>query len=108
MKHNVLTVAHASLALVWIKVVDLFSCMPWILTQGDLRANLDALRAEVAANVTDPVASRIKARLDAGFNVEEILDVLRLMLEAGWSTMGVEQQHASLKLMLAKHPQLST
>ena len=38
---------------------------------------------------------------------DDVVDFLRLMREASFSTQGVEQQHASLTLLHRMHPELS-
>eukprot|EP00974_Lingulodinium_polyedra_P002862 268048-Lingulodinium_polyedra.AAC.1 len=77
--------------------------MPWALGKGDIAANLQTL-----AEAPEPVertTSKIWHLLKMGFNREQLVQGVRLMMESAWATTSAEQQHGSVSVIRKFHPE---
>ena len=65
------------------------------LCSGDIAANLQALVAPGAAAATEPTVKKIQGLLRLGYSSVCIEQALRLIQQAPWSTLRVEQMHGT-------------
>lgn len=77
---------------------------PWKLGQGDILQNLLALGEE--DDVGEATTWKIQQLVRQGWNMEELIRGVRLMMEASWATTLTEQQHASVTLFKKHHPDM--
>eukprot|EP00974_Lingulodinium_polyedra_P028845 2779684-Lingulodinium_polyedra.AAC.1 len=80
---------------------------PWSLGQGNIEANLQALREEVE-QPAEPTTFKIWTLLQKGTTLmSELVAGVKLLMECPWSTNTTEQQHASVTLIKRMHPDYS-
>jgi len=104
LRADCIAASHVSMHFSWRRVLEPASRRPWSLARGDLAANLDALAAE-EEDPADEVSHQLWLLARNGFPRAQLLGVLRLMQEIGWSTMTVEQQHGSVATLRRLHPE---
>ena len=75
---------------------------PWCLAQGDILANLAALKD--GPDAIDHTTGKIQQLMRGGANVNEMVLAVRLLGDCSWSTTTVEQQHASVTMIHRHHP----
>ena len=98
------TSALISLCFLHSQVFASLESLPWCLTQGDPEEQLDRLSALDKDSLQDSCSVQLRALIDLGSGREELCRALRLMSQASWTTMGVEQQHGSCAALHKKHP----
>ena len=75
---------------------------PWQLAVGDIGANLVALVAQ-AEPPPESTARKVWALATQGFNMAQLEAGVALLLDLGWSSATVEQQHASATCVQRSH-----
>ena len=76
---------------------------PWKLTRGDVKKNLEEVRGLAEHELTDGTVAKIRFLLDAQYNEEQIALGIRLLGDAPFSTLDVEQAHGSLAVIRRYH-----
>ena len=83
------------------------SAGPWALAQGNIAENLEALKLKAAPPCSDSTSRNIWQLLREGCGIQYLVEGVSLLLDIGWSSATVEQQHASASVMRRAHPQLA-
>jgi hypothetical protein len=107
-RHNVVSAAHTSVAYLSWRCVDVAMSLPWSLCNGDIRANLLALKNMELPPTADRTTLKIQCLLKLGVQIEEVIDGVKVMGEAPWTSKGVEEQHGSIAVLHKYHPDLSS
>eukprot|EP00973_Karenia_brevis_P010721 1452286-Karenia_brevis.AAC.1 len=89
--HSALT----SVAFIQHKVMSQATGQPFSLAQGDIAANIKE-NARLGAEHHHPIAAAVANLTRAGMPVQVITDALVLLKEVSWTSMIVEQAHASI------------
>lgn len=76
---------------------------PLVLTQGDIPANVEALREHADPHISEPVALQFRDALDAGWSPLAAQRTLKLILDGSCTTTLVEQGHGVSALNLDAH-----
>ena len=77
---------------------------PWRLAVGSIQENLDLLAASEEP-IADSCAHKVRLLARAGFNRSRLLEGVALLLrEVPWSSVPVEQAHASAAVLHRFHP----
>ena len=97
------TVAAGSIACAFVhsRYVTKAGQLPWSLACGDPAANLEALSEQ--PQLQEATAAKIWTLLRLGYNRQQLLAGLRLLLDAPWGTVAVDQQHASAEVIKRFH-----
>jgi len=86
------------------KFLRILEAYPWCLCHGDIRKNLETLRA-LPKPPLDEVSRRIWHLLEEGEpDWQELIRAVTLLSFIPWSTLAVEQGHGSLSLIHRYHP----
>ena len=101
--HCVLHAAHVQVAYIKKSIFGQLESYPWCLAIGDVAANLDRL-AETTGPIADSTTHKVRALLQVGFNRERLVAGIGLLQEVPWSTVPVEQAHASAACLHKYHP----
>ena len=104
LKADCIAGAHVSFHFFWRRVLELASKRPWSLARGDLKGNLDELKEETEPP-GDPFSCQMWHLLRRGFSFQQLVNTLLLMQDVPWTSMLVEQQHASLACLMRFHPE---
>ena len=67
---------------------------PWCLLQGDINANLDTLRVEMAEPTGDEITRKLWLSLQRGYPRGQLLQALELLRNVSWTSLCVEQGHS--------------
>ena len=82
---------------------------PWCLCEGNISENLDQLAAkELLPAGTDDTTVKIWKLARRGIDRQDMVNAVSLLAEVPWSTLGVEQGHASASILKRQHPMMST
>jgi len=92
---------HVSLAFLHSRYLLAAQQLPWSLASGDPAANLEKLKN--MPQPTEPTAAKIWTLLQLGYNRQQLLTGLQLLLDCPWGTVAVEQQHASAAIIKRFH-----
>ena len=104
MRSRCLQAALTSLGYVYAHVLRLFEQEPWKWTQGDAAKNVLMLQ-EASEEWSHPVSQQLQTYLQMGGDGAKVQDLLSLMKECSFSTIGVEQQHGSYAALHRLHPE---
>lgn len=85
------------------KVLRIVRKHPCCLAEGDVEANLEALRAVEEA--LDPTSQKIRDLVRAGYPLHRVAAGVRLMAGAHWTSTSVEQGHGSAAVLHKLHSQ---
>jgi hypothetical protein len=96
--------AHVAAAFIHNKVFSKLSEFPWKLAVGSISANLDALAASEEP-IRDSCAHKIRRLLHMGYNRDKLHAAVALLREIPWSSVPVEQAHASAAVLHRFHPE---
>eukprot|EP00971_Amphidinium_carterae_P173887 3446752-Amphidinium_carterae.1 len=103
LRHRVLQAIRTSAAYVHKKSFTLASTLPYSLLQGDLMNNLSVF-GENPCPIQFGPAAQLHRLYKAGFDKDSLKQALYLMSTCPWSTILVEQIHASCAFLVAlKH-----
>lgn len=104
LRHAVVRGAHVAAAFMHRKVFSQMSEYPWKLCVGNVAANLDALAASEEP-IRDSCAHKVRSLLKLGFNKDKLISAVQLLREVPWSSVPVEQAHASAAVLHRFHPE---
>ena len=82
------------------KVLRAARALPWSLAQGDIKANLIALKDKEGL---DSVSTQIKDLIGASYPMHRIVSAVQLLAEVHWTTTSVEQGHGSASALKLLH-----
>lgn len=94
---------HIAAAFVQHKVFNAVEGYPWKLAVGDVDQNLDTL-ASSTEEFADACTHKVRLLLQKGFPKEQLKRGIALFLEIPWSSVPVEQAHASAAVLHRYHP----
>ena len=97
---------HVAAAFVQHKVFNAVEGYPWNLAVGDVGLNLDAL-ATSTEEIADACTHKIRLLVQNGFPREQLIRGIALFREVSWSSVPVEQSHASAAILHRFHPEYS-
>ena len=89
------------------RVLNVLFDYPWSLGNGNIDANLTALR-ELAVVPDDPVAAKIQSLLKGGFPRVTVHQAVELLCCASFTSTFTEKQHASCALVRKQHPEMTS
>lgn len=95
--------SHVQVAFADQKIFRVLASYPWKLAIGDIDANLDLLAVN-AGPISDSTTHKIRILLAQGFNRQQLKEGVQLLQEVSWSTVAVEQAHASAACLHKFHP----
>lgn len=101
LKSDTVAAGHIAWAFVHSRYVTMAGQLPWSLACGDPAANLEALKEQPQPQ--EATAAKIWTLLRLGYNRQQLLAGLQLLLDAPWGTVAVEQQHASAAVIKRFH-----
>ena len=90
-----MSAAHASVAYVHNDAFCKVQRYPYILTQGDIHANLADFAKVDFDTIRDHTAKKIYVLLDAGWDRAKLINALMLLRDHPWSVQLVEKAHAA-------------
>ena len=94
LRHLCIESAHISYHFFWRRVLLPASELPWKLCRGDPEEMLDWLHEQECP--CEPLSAQIWQLLHQGFSRVQLSGVLRLLGQAGWTSLPCEQQHGSI------------
>lgn len=95
--------SYVQVAFAQSKVFDVLESYPWKLAIGDIETNLRELAAS-SDPISDSTTHKIRILLRQGYNTEQLKLGVSLFKEISWSTVAVEQAHASAACIHKFHP----
>ena len=98
--------SHVAAAFIDDKIFSQLKEYPWSLAVGDIPENLDALAASTEP-IRDSCTHKIRLLLQMGFNRSQLVAAVSLFKEIPWSSIPVEQSHASAAVLHRFHPEYS-
>lgn len=101
--HSALHACQVTRAFMHERVFSVLSDYPWRLAVGDIQKNLDLLAASEEP-IPDSCAHKVRLLLRAGFNRTRLEEGVALLREVPWSSVPVEQAHASAAVLHRFHP----
>ena len=102
-KDDTIQAAHTSYHFLWRRVLEPAGDFPWKLCRGDLVKNLRDLKA--GDYPEDPVSSQIYDLLCDSTMESQLVQMLKLLGQVGWTSLPCEQQHVSLAQLKKWHPE---
>ena len=97
---------HVSFHFLWRRVLHPATNLPWRLVRGDIGGNLEQLKDGPCPQ--EPVSSQLWHLLHMGYPIVPLINTVRLIGEASWSSLPAEQQHGSLAIFKRWHPEYGT
>jgi len=104
LRHDVVHACHVSAAFIHNKVFAELNRFPWKLAVGSVPDNLEALAA-TEEPIRDSCAHKLRVLLRMGFNRAKLIAAVTLLQEVPWSSVPVEQAHASAAVIHRFHPE---
>ena len=101
LRSEVLMAGHIAFAFVHKRALSEAGKLPWSLGVGDIRQNLAELKQ--GPEPSDVTSAKIWHLLHMGYNMGQLMQGVRLLMDAPWSTACVEQLHASATLVKKYH-----
>ena len=105
-REAVLHSVHVSLAYLTRLCLKPAAGLPWSLCRGDVIQNLHSLAQQELDDTHNSATRQIQALVKLGINQADLQDAIRLLGQVGWTTKGVEEQHASLAHLHRAHPDI--
>lgn len=102
MEEHVIKASLVAVAFMDSQIFQPISQYPWCLLQGNVRDNLEALRAE--PDHYEATTWKIQKLVQENHSMHELLEAMRVLAEVNWSTQVTEQLHASVTLVHRHHP----
>jgi hypothetical protein len=106
LQHQISHACNVASAYIHQKTFRVVNGYPWKLTQGDIDSNLTALAAS-EEEIRDSCTHKIRTLRRMGFSAEKLVEAVSLLREVQWSSVVVEQAHASCTVMHRFHPEYS-
>jgi len=103
LRRRVIRGAHRSLAFFTFRVLDKAEELPFRLCRGDIAANLDKLKGE--AKPRECNSGKLWELLHKGYPVALLVRLVLSIADVPWSTLIVEQMHASAAVLARFHPE---
>ena len=103
LRHDSLMAAIKCASYLQQEVFEELDCLPFSLTQGDIRANLAAFKDQPQAEVEDETAKKIHKLLALGYDIDELARSVELIQHAACTVNTVEQGHGSGAALVKKH-----
>jgi hypothetical protein len=94
-RNLVVQAGHVQAAFIDEKFLDIAGQLPWLLCQGDVKANLLAFKDQNMDSILDHTSIKIAKLLPLGCSLEVLADAVGLLGQVSWSTVAVEQGHGS-------------
>ena len=101
--HNALHSCQVARAFMHERIFSSLAEYPWRLAVGNIQENLDLLAASEEP-IADSCAHKIRLLARAGFNRSRLEEGVALLREVPWSSVPVEQAHASAAVLHRFHP----
>ena len=99
--------AHVSYHFLWRRIFQVASDLPWSLVRGDIEANVRRLGAlEVCPE--EQMSGQLWQLLKIGHPLAQLVGAVRVLGEAGWTSVPAEQQHGTLAAFRRWHPEYGT
>ena len=95
--------SYVQVAFAKFRVFNVLEAYPWSLAVGDIEDNLDDLAA-TDSPISDPTTQKIRVLLQQGYNRKQVALGVALFREVSFSTVAVEQAHASAACIHKYHP----
>ena len=102
MKDMCLKAAHVSYHFLWRRVLHPAQGLPWSLCRGDIEDNLEELSKMECPE--EPVSKQLWMLMSMKHSMPQLVSVIRLIGEIGWTSLPAEQQHGSLAAIKRWHP----
>lgn len=106
LRSEVLTAGHISLAFMEMRAFSEAGKLPWTLGVGDIEQNLAQLKQQ--PEPSDATSWKIWHLLHIGYNVEQLKQGARLLMDAPCGASSAEQVHASATIFRKYHPEYGT
>ena len=104
LRHECICAGHRCYHFIWRRVLFPASQHPWSLCRGNLLNNLEELECEEDKPV-EPVAGQLwELMVEKDWPKAQLVEVLQLIGQCGWTSLVAEQQHASLAQLKKWHP----
>ena len=101
-KDMCLKAAHVSYHFLWRRVLCPAQMLPWSLCRGNVQENLEELAQGGCPE--EPVSKQLWMLLGMKHNMSELVQVVRLIGQVGWTSLPAEQQHGTLSMVKKWHP----
>ena len=99
--------AHVAFHFIYRRIFVPAAELPWRLVRGDIAGNLERLASDDCPE--EPVSKNMWILMnEKGFNKDQLVATVRMLGEAGWTSLPAEQQHASLAMLHKWHPYYDT
>ena len=106
LRNDAISAAHISFHFMWRRILEPSADLPWRLVRGDIAENLIAMAAGECPD--EPFSKQLWILQNQDTVPRSHLhEVVRLMGEAGWTSLVCEQQHGSLAQLRRHHPEYS-
>ena len=104
LRNDVISAAHISFHFMWRRILEPSGDLPWRLVRGDIQENLRVLKEGPCPD--EPFSKNLwTLGTDGTVPESHLIEVVRLMGEAGWTSLVCEQQHGSLAQLRRHHPE---
>ena len=107
LRGSVVHSSHVAASFIQDKVFSPLKDYPWRLALGDVDENLQILAA-TGGPIRDSLTHKLRILLQMGYNKARLVSAVTLLREVPWSSVPVEQAHASAAVLHRFHPQYST
>ena len=107
LRDRAIRASHISFHFIWRRILEPYADLPWSLARGDVGANFQRLVDDDRPD--EPFCQKIwdLHHRSPPYPREQLLEAIRLLGEAGWTSMVCEQQHGSLAQLRRRHPEYS-